>query len=301
MLGFLNLNKPGGWTSHDCVAKIRRLLKIKRVGHGGTLDPAATGVLPIAVGKATRLLPFLPEKKAYQARIRLGVTTNTDDLQGEILQIGSANHLTLEQIDPLLRQFIGEIEQIPPAFSAISQGGKRLYELARKGELVTPPSRIVHVEKINILDWYPGEHPELELEIICGGGTYIRSIARDLGNLLGVGGTLANLIRTQSCGLELSKSLTLADLETQQHQGNLPLIFPQLALKHLLTISLSAPEARRWCQGQSIVIINSIKLPQSQSVQVVGENGDFLGIGEIATVNISDDREQTLIPKVVLS
>ena len=114
MLGFIPLNKPSGFTSHDCVAKVRRLLNIKKVGHGGTLDPAATGVLPIAVGKATRLLPFLPENNAYQAIIRFGIQTTTDDLQGEIIKRQSASHLIIEEINPLLTQFLGEIEQIPP-------------------------------------------------------------------------------------------------------------------------------------------------------------------------------------------
>ena len=138
-IGFLNLNKPAGWTSHDCVAKVRRLLNIKRVGHGGTLDPAATGVLPIAVGKATRLLQFLPEEKEYHARVRLGVKTTTDDLEGTIITAQEASQLTLDDIKPILSQFEGKIEQIPPAYSAIQLGGKRLYELARAGEQVEVP------------------------------------------------------------------------------------------------------------------------------------------------------------------
>lgn len=301
MLGFLNLNKPTGWTSHDCVAKIRRLLKIKRVGHGGTLDPAATGVLPIAVGKATRLLPYLPEKKAYHARIRLGVITTTDDLQGEIIQTESATHITLELIQPLLRQFIGTIEQIPPVYSAISVGGKRLYELARKGEQVEVPTRIVQIYQIENLVWHPGEYPELEIDITCGPGTYIRSIARDLGKLLQVGGTLAGLTRTQSCGMELGNSLSLEEIETQQNYGQLSLIPPQVALNHLLTINLSEQEAHRWCQGQQIVINNFIILSQSQPLQVIQDHEKYLGIGEVVTLRIASDREQILIPKIVLN
>ncbi len=209
VLGFINLNKPHGWTSHDCVAKLRRILKQKRVGHGGTLDPAATGVLPIAVGKATRLLSYLPENKAYQARIRLGMLTNTDDLEGEIIKTQPSNSISIEQIQAILPQFIGEITQTPPIYSAISIGGKRLYQLARKGESVEVPSRQVTISHIDILAWYPGEYPEIEIAIACGPGTYIRAIARDLGNKLGVGGTLANLIRTQSCGLKIEDSITL--------------------------------------------------------------------------------------------
>ncbi|PLZ39939.1 tRNA pseudouridine(55) synthase TruB, partial [Fischerella thermalis WC542] len=134
MFGFLNLNKPFGWTSHDCVAKTRKLLRLKRVGHAGTLDPAATGVLPIALGKATRLLQYLPGEKAYQATIRLGVRTTTDDLQGEIIAEKSVTNVTLETVKTALQKFQGKIEQIPPSYSAIQVDGKRLYELARKGE-----------------------------------------------------------------------------------------------------------------------------------------------------------------------
>ena len=124
-IGFLDLNKPAGFTSHDCVAKIRRILNIKKVGHGGTLDPAATGVLPIAIGKATRLLQFLPTRKAYQAKIRLGITTTTDDLEGEIITSQSGLELTLSQIKACLPQFVGTIEQTPPAYSAIKKDGKK--------------------------------------------------------------------------------------------------------------------------------------------------------------------------------
>jgi tRNA pseudouridine55 synthase len=146
---------------------VRRLLKIKKVGHGGTLDPLATGVLPIAVGKATRLLQFLPENKAYRAIIRFGIQTTTDDLEGEVIQQQPTPNLTLEDIKPFLCEFIGKIEQIPPAYSAIQQGGKRLYELARQGKTVEVPVRTVEITKIDVLNWYPGEFGELEVLIYC--------------------------------------------------------------------------------------------------------------------------------------
>lgn len=299
--GFLNLNKPAQWTSHDCVAKIRGLLKIKRVGHGGTLDPAATGVLPIAIGKATRLLPFLPEKKAYITRIRFGVRTNTDDLDGEIMQTENAENLSLEQVQPHLTKFIGTIEQIPPAYSAISQGGKRLYQLARKGELVTAPSRLVQIYELDVLAWYPGKNPELELLITCGAGTYIRSIARDLGELLQVGATLANLTRTNSCGLDLSNSLTLQEIEIYQNHGNLSLISPKTLLLHLPLITLSDLSSQRWCQGQQINLSDYETIGNDNLVQVCEENGQFLGIGEVVTLDVTLGRDRILKPKVVLS
>lgn len=157
--GFLNLNKPFGWTSHDCVARVRKLLRLKRVGHGGTLDPAATGVLPIALGKATRLLPYLPGEKVYQATIRFGVRTTTDDLEGEIINSQPAFGLDLPEVKAALCQFLGKIEQIPPSYSAIQVGGKRLYDLARQGEVVTAPARTVEILQTEVLDWRPGIFP----------------------------------------------------------------------------------------------------------------------------------------------
>lgn len=294
MFGLINLNKTANWTSHDCVAKVRKILKIKQVGHGGTLDPAATGVLPIAVGKATRLLPYLNTEKAYRAKIRLGVTTTTDDLAGDIIQTHSGQHLSIEDVLPHLAQFIGKIAQIPPMYSAIHHEGKRLYELARKGEIIDVPSRIVEIYHIEFLSWSADEFPEIELAIACGSGTYIRSIARDLGKSLGIGGTLAQLVRTQSCGLHLADSVTLEKLEMLQTQGTFALISPLSALNHLETIYLSSDEAQRWCQGQALAI--SINKNIAQSVKVLAQDEQFLGIGVITANN----EEQLLKPKVVL-
>ncbi len=276
---------------------MRRLLKLKRVGHGGTLDPAATGVLPIAVGKATRLLSFLPENKAYRARIRFGVRTNTDDLAGEVIETQPAAELTLEAIEPLLSQFEGKIEQIPPAYSAIQRGGKRLYQLARKGEKVEVPARTVSVSRIEILAFAPGEFPELEVAIACGPGTYIRAIARDLGQALKVGGTLAALIRTESCAMKLSESLTFEQIETQLQQGTFSLIPPAIALKHLVAVTLSAKDARRWCQGQRIASAPETAWQSNIFTLVYHQDGDFLGVGKL----IQSDPNSLLIPKIVLS
>ena len=290
VLGFLNLNKPTRSTSHDCVAQVRRRLKIKRVGHGGTLDPAATGVLPIAVGKATRLLAFLPEDKAYRAKIRFGVRTATDDLEGEVIE-ANPPQLNREQVEPFLEQFIGQIEQIPPAYSAIQQGGKRLYELARQGKTVKAPMRTVQVDKIEVRAWYPGEFPELEVDIDCGPGTYIRAIARDLGAALGVGGTLAALTRTASCGFRLEQSLTFEQIDQQLEQNTFSLIAPDVALKQMMSVTLDAAAAKRWCQGQKIALNTLppgfVRVHQSQ---------DFLGIAQL----IQSQDECLLIPKVVL-
>ncbi|NES85774.1 MAG: tRNA pseudouridine(55) synthase TruB [Moorea sp. SIO2B7] len=295
--GFLNLNKPSGFTSHDCVAKVRRILNMKKVGHGGTLDPTATGVLPIAVGKATRLLQFLPQDKAYRARIRFGVRTITDDLGGDVIESHSAATLTLEEIKPLLSQFKGKIEQIPPAYSAIQRGGKRLYELARKGEKVKVPVRTVEVSQIEILAWYPGEFPELELAIACGTGTYIRAIARDLGANLKVGGTLAALTRTLSCSFHLENSITFEKLEANLQQQSFNLIPPDVPLEYLGSVKLPEDKAKRWCQGQKIAEWTVEKNYQSTTkLRVYDENEVFLGIGEV----VDSTSKLLLIPKTVI-
>ncbi len=213
MDGFLNLNKPLNFTSHDCVAKLRKILNTKKIGHGGTLDPLAQGVLPIAVGKATRLLQFLPTQKTYQAKIRFGIVTTTDDLEGEVVETKPVNYLTLAEITPHLNDFIGKIEQTPPAFSAIKKDGQKLYQLARQGKVVEVPTRQVEITDIRLMSWRNQEElAELELEIDCSTGTYIRSIARDLGQKIGTGATLASLNRTLSCGMSVENSLTFTNV-----------------------------------------------------------------------------------------
>jgi tRNA pseudouridine55 synthase len=295
--GFLNLNKPSGMTSHDCVARVRRLLRLKRVGHGGTLDPAATGVLPIAIDKATRLLQFLLPDKAYRATIRLGVQTTTDDLEGEIIAKQPVA-VSLETVKTALQQFQGQIQQVPPNYSAIQIQGKRLYDLARAGETIDVPARQVEVDRIAVLDWRPGEFPELDVEIACGPGTYIRAIARDLGTVLNTGGVLGSLTRTASCGFQLADSLTFDDIETQIQQQTFQPISPVAAVSHLPSIVLPVTDAKRWCQGQKIanlsLNIEDFELPASTRVHQ--EDGSFLGIGQL----IGSDMEAILVPQIVL-
>lgn len=295
MQGFLNLNKPAGLTSHDCVARVRRLVRLKRVGHGGTLDPAATGVLPIALGKATRLLQYTRQDKAYKATIRLGVRTTTDDLEGEVIATQPASGLMLEAVLPVLEQFEGKIQQVPPIYSAIQVQGKRLYDLARAGEAVEVPVREVEVYKIEVLDWRGGEFPEVDVAIACGSGTYIRAIARDLGTSLNTGGVLASLIRTQSCGLILADSLSLEELETQMNQNTFEPIPPAVVLEHLAAVTLSSEDAYRWCLGQRISWQeNSIDM-STTILRVHNENGEFLGITQL----ISSDDGLLLAPQMV--
>ncbi|MBD2025233.1 tRNA pseudouridine(55) synthase TruB, partial [Leptolyngbya sp. FACHB-711] len=252
MHGFLNLNKPAGLTSHDCVARLRKLLRTKKVGHGGTLDPAATGVLPIAVGKATRLLQYLSHQKSYRATVRFGLRTTTDDLEGEVLSQFDASGLTQDQVKAALPKFQGTIAQIPPSYSAIQVGGKRLYELARSGETVEAPVRTVQIDRLEILDWRPGEYPELDLAIDCGTGTYIRSIARDLGDVLGTGGTLAKLLRTRSSDFFLQDSLSLEAVAAQMEANALSLMPPSIALGQMPIAVLNSDQTLAWSQGKRL-------------------------------------------------
>lgn len=280
MQGFLNFYKPQGMSSHDCVGAVRRLSGIRKVGHGGTLDPLAEGVLPIAVGRATRLLPYLPEGKAYRAVIRFGLTTTTDDLEGEILTQRAADRLTVADIVACLPEFEGAIAQVPPAFSAIQVQGQRLYDLARKGRVVTPPSRTVTIYNLAVQHWQPGEQPELTLDIDCGPGTYIRSIARDLGDRLGTGATLAHLTRTRSGGFDSCHSLTLDAVTDLVAKQALELVDPAMCLGHLPAIALPAELALRWQQGQKFP--PTMVIPPNIPYRVLNEpDGTFLGIAQL--------------------
>ena len=293
MDGFLNLNKPQKFTSHDCVAKLRKILNTKKIGHGGTLDPSATGVLPIAVGKATRLLQFLPTEKAYRGTVKFGIVTTTDDLEGDIIRKKSASHLTLEKIQPYLKEFLGNIEQIPPNFSAIKKDGQKLYELARQGKEVEVPIREVEISKIQVLGWQEGEYPELELEIHCSAGTYIRSIARDFGEKLGTGATLASLNRTLSCGMTIADSVTFEEIIKQKTEKQLKLINIDSPLQNLPRLDLGESESQRWCYGQRIIWEEDIS---NGFYRTYNKLGEFLGITE----KYEDEQSKLIKAKVML-
>ncbi len=218
MDGILNINKATGMTSHDVVAKIRKLLKQKRVGHAGTLDPAASGVLPICVGQGTRVAEYLSESgKAYQAEIVLGIVTDTYDSQGTIVRTASpTDRPDRARIEGALQQFIGPQMQMPPRFSAIKIQGRPAYKLARAGEEIPLQPRPITISKLEILQWRP---PRLTLAIECSKGTYIRSLAYDLGERLGCGAHLGTLLRTRSGPFTLSESITLEELELAIEAG----------------------------------------------------------------------------------
>ncbi|MGB7084147.1 MAG: tRNA pseudouridine(55) synthase TruB [Phormidesmis sp.] len=306
--GFINLNKPATWSSHDCVARLRRLLQTQKVGHGGTLDPLAIGVLPIAVGRATRLIQYLPARKVYRAVIRFGLTTTTDDLEGEVLTEQSAAHLQLSGVEAALSQFVGTLDQKPPLYSAIQVNGKRLYDLARQGKAVDVPVRRVTIHQLVSQGWADtpsakaaSPQPELTIEIDCGPGTYIRSLARDLGRAVGTGATLAHLSRTHSNGFDLADSMTLEALEQALSEGSFMPLPAGEAVAHLRAIALPPDLALRWRMGQKLAFteeglanerrqLAQRSTPAEDStpeppVRVMdAKSGDFLGIGEIRYV-----------------
>ena len=245
--GFLNVDKPAGMTSHDVVARVRRLAAQKRVGHGGTLDPAATGVLPVALGEATRLLEYLVDgRKRYHAAITLGVTTTTDDGEGDVLTRQPVPDLAPRDLEPLLRSFVGEIQQVPPAYSAIQVAGQRMYDLARRGVEVDLPPRTVEVDAIQIVAWQP---PVLTLDITCGKGTYIRALARDLGRELGCGAHLHALRRTAVGPLTIDHAVPLAELAADSGRLSHVLAPPEAAVLHLERVDLTEDAQRRVRNG----------------------------------------------------
>ncbi|AFY40468.1 tRNA pseudouridine synthase B [[Leptolyngbya] sp. PCC 7376] len=296
--GFINLNKPAGWTSHDCIGKLRRLLRLKKIGHGGTLDPMATGVLPVAVGKATRLLQYLPKQKAYRAIVRFGIRTTTDDLEGEAIATKSCPDLTLAEVKAYLPNFMGKITQIPPAFSAIKKNGKPLYALARQGIEVEVPSREVDIYELNILGWREGEFPELDLEVHCGEGTYIRAIARDLGVAVGTEATLAGLIRSQSGGFSLEQSISFEDIEKQLEEESFACKKPNQLLQHLPQLVLTESQVTAWSYGQKIPWVDP-PIPQATPLGIYDSASDFLGVGEFKPSKTEVD-QIVLAPRLVL-
>jgi tRNA pseudouridine55 synthase len=196
VFGFLNVDKPLGMTSHDVVARVRRTFGVRKVGHAGTLDPLATGVLVICIGGATRLSEYVMHAtKRYTAQVHFGITTTTYDAEGEVLQTRDASHLNRDLIVNALDTFVGDIQQVPPIYSAIKVGGRKLYDIAHAGETVELEARSVTIERIDLLDWQP---PIATIDVTCNAGTYIRSLAYDVGEALDTGAHLASLRRTQS-------------------------------------------------------------------------------------------------------
>ncbi len=278
MDGILNINKATGMTSHDVVAKVRKQLKQKRVGHAGTLDPAASGVLPICVGLGTRVAEYLSESgKAYRAEMRFGVVTDTYDTEGSILRTSDASELTLARIEEILPHFLGAQMQIPPLYSAIKLQGQPAYKRIRAGEEITLAARPIEIYALRIVDW---QAPLLTLDIECSKGSYIRSLAYDLGEYTGYGAHLAGLIRTRSGPFTLEESISLEQLADLVEQGTLlnAIFPPDYALRNYPALSLDEKTAERVLHGNSFQHDQSSPQLESNLARIYDSSGHFLAI-----------------------
>jgi tRNA pseudouridine55 synthase len=282
--GVLNLNKPSDWTSHDVVAKLRNLLRVSRIGHGGTLDPAATGVLPIFIGRATRIAEYLLDwDKEYVAVMRLGEATDTQDATGVVLARSQAHHVTRADLDSTSARFRGRIKQLPPMYSAVKVGGEPLYRAARAGKTVARDLRDVMVYELEILGLDGGD---VSMRVRCSKGTYIRTLCADIGSALGVGAHLLALERTRVGPLKLAEASTLEDVRDVQRLAD-RLMSMDDALTHLPALLVEQDAADRATRGVRVPS-DSIRwspdaqaTPESSRVRLKDPGGRLLGVGRI--------------------
>lgn len=272
--GYVVVEKPAGVTSHDVVGAVRRMTGERRVGHAGTLDPAAVGVLPIAVGLATRTVEYLSESnKGYLAELTFGVTTDSLDGDGTVSEINDVSSLTLEQLGQVLPEFRGDILQVPPMHSAIKIDGRPLYERARRGEEIELDARAVTIHQLEVVSW---EHPVLEIFVYCSKGTYVRSLARDIGEAVGTGAYMSNLVRVSTGPFTLEDAWNLNELPELIEQGFWEDVaaHPDAALHNRPAIILSEEQATRWRNGTTI----PADVPAGL-VRVYDVLGHWLGVG----------------------
>jgi len=272
MEGILNIDKPQWLSSHDVVARVRRICNTRRVGHAGTLDPLATGVLLVCVGRATRLSEYLMgQRKTYTATVRLGQTTNTYDAEGEVTEERPFSHITSSDIEKALETFRGPIEQIPPIYSALKVDGQPMYKLARAGKDVERKPRPVTIYALDLVDWTP---PNLQLRVICSTGTYIRSLAHDIGDFLGCGGHITVLRRTAVGDFNISDAVSLETLQAEEWESFcLP---SDEAVTILPRLNASQEETKALLLGQRIPY--SPEQPQESPVRVYDPLSQFFGI-----------------------
>lgn len=282
LCGILNLNKAIGLSSHDAVLRVRRITGQKKAGHAGTLDPLATGVLLVCLGQATRVSEYLMQgAKVYRARIRLGVTTDTFDAEGQVTAQAEVS-ATRAQVEDVLRGQQGTFQQTPPPYSAVKRNGVPLYELARRGdegqrqaqEMARSQTRIVHVESLTLVCWQP---PDLEIEVQCSKGTYVRSLAHELGQRLGCGAYLTGLVRTASGTFHIEQAVTLEQLEQAFIHGQGPrLLLPlDTALQDYPAVALDPSEARKMRSGQRVQLPSA---PDADMCRAYGLDGRLLAL-----------------------
>lgn len=302
MEGIINLLKTPGMTSHDCINSVRRMLGEKRVGHTGTLDPMASGVLPLCVGKATRLAEYSDHhQKSYRAEMILGMTSDTQDVTGEILSKQKVSGITEETLLEALEKFSGVIEQITPAYSAVKHQGKKLYELARKGSPVPKKTRKITIFKLSLFRYYPfSENPRAIIDIDCSKGTYIRTLCSDIGAFLGCGAVMSFLVRTASGPFNLEDTFSLEEIQASFEQGKLDFLLPMgIMVEHLPRVELK-PSALKYIKDGTAV--NS----QYFSVQEEVEDNSLVRLQHdeqlvgVAVYSHSADSASLVKPKKVL-
>lgn len=278
--GVLNVDKPAGWTSFDVVAFVRRRGRVRRVGHAGTLDPAATGVLPVLIGQATRFAEHLMDAtKVYDAEIELGLATDTYDAEGTVLHRADATHVRREDVEAALARFRGEIEQAPPPFSAVKRGGVPLYVRARRGEAVAAAPRRVRCHRLEINSYEP---PRLRVRVECGKGFYVRSLAHDLGEVLGVGGCLTALRRTRVGPFRVEDAVGIEELAAEMESGawRERLLPPDELLLGWRAAILGEESSRALRQGRPLrlVLLPSVTVRPGERCRAYNVEGEFLGL-----------------------
>jgi len=279
--GVLPLDKPAGITSFDAVRQVRRILGERRVGHAGTLDPTATGLLPICVGRTTRFVDYFhAQPKTYHCVVRLGERSDTCDTEGVVVTGSDASRVAADQIRAELVRFTGEIDQIPPMHSAVRHEGRHLYELARAGEEVVREPRHVTIHSAELVDFRPGAVAEAEIVVVSGKGAYMRVLAADLGEALETGGLLGWLSRTSYGTLTLSSSITLDQLEAMEDPWS-ALLPPDVAVAHLPVVSLGPTQVLQVRRGQSVWLPRSILPDVAGECRMHDPAGELIGIGEL--------------------
>ena len=291
--GVLPVNKPVGYTSHDVVAKVRGITRIRRIGHTGTLDPQVTGVLPLCIGRATRIVEYLQElPKEYEAVLTVGYSTDTEDATGRVLEQVEQAALTEEAVREALAAFVGAIQQIPPMYSAVKIEGKRLYELARQGEEIERQPREVEIYQIDILEMdLTLAHPQIRFRVKCSKGTYIRTLCADIGRKLGYPAVMSHLVRTATGFIGLSQCLELEEIARLMGEGRLGevMIAPDQAISHMPALTVGPLEAERALKGQTLFLAAASESPvpaagllrlyaPAPAMPKPGESPAFLGI-----------------------
>ena len=288
----LNIDKPAGMTSFAVVRQVRQVAKVKRVGHAGTLDPLATGVLPILLGGATRLSDLAHKlPKAYDAEVLFGATTVTDDAEAERQVVADPSRLTEDEVREALRGFVGRISQRPPLFSAVKIDGERSYKLARRGEVETPQPRMVEILDADLLEFTAGPQASARVRIVCHSGVYLRALARDLGERLGVGGYLGRLVRTAYGPLKVEEAVALDGLTTTE-RVEAAALSPSVLLPDMRPVRLSVEQEALVRAGRPVRVLPP---PPPGLLRAHDEEGGLVAIGH------TDPLHRTFVPDKVLA